>query len=145
MENLFTYGTLIFPEIMTAVTGRTFRSVESSIDDYKAYKVRGQVFPGAVSSAGDSLSGRVYFDLDPVSSQILDIFEGDLYDRINIDLIQDTERVPVSIYRFRKQSSLELEDNDWSADYFYQHHYMDYLQRCKKFHDNVSRILKPES
>lgn len=80
-SSLFVYGTLLFPEVMAAVTGRRWRSVAAVLQGYARYQVKGQVFPGICRRPGAVVFGVVYSDLDERSWRCLDYFEGDFYRR----------------------------------------------------------------
>ena len=86
---IFTYGSLLFTEIMQAVTGKLFPSQSAVLRDYARYRVRGANYPGIVPAPGLSVEGQLYQDVDQAAVEHLDFFEGDLYRRISVDV--DTE------------------------------------------------------
>ena len=141
MRNIFTYGTLIFPEILSAVTGRGFTSEAFSIDDYTSFAVHDQVFPGAVFSESDVLDGRLYSNVDDRSVAILDIFEGELYDRSSLTALKSEKEIDFDIYLFKNSEIDLLSQKSWSSVHFYENDYGDYLSRCKAFHNWVLREL----
>jgi len=80
--HVFTYGTLMFPEIWQAVVGRSFETVEGTAAGFEVFRVRDAVFPGIVAGTGEcSVPGVVYLDVDQESTERLDRFEDDFYER----------------------------------------------------------------
>lgn len=47
--NIFSYGTLMIPSVMHAVTGRHFRSQKAILRDYARFTVKGELYPGIIS------------------------------------------------------------------------------------------------
>src|SRR3954453_14575985 len=80
--HVFTYGTLMFPEVWQAVVGRSFDIVSGTAAGFEVFRVRDAVFPGIIARSGEcSVPGVVYLDVDPPSMERLDRFEDDFYER----------------------------------------------------------------
>src|SRR5262245_7057245 len=80
--HVFTYGTLMFPEVRQSVVGRSFVTVSGEAPGFRIFRVRDAVFPGiSEASQADSVPGVVYLDVDPESTARLDRFEDDFYER----------------------------------------------------------------
>lgn len=79
--HVFTYGTLMFPEVWQAVVGRSFQSVAGNAHGYAVYHVGDAVFPGMIAVPDNVVRGVVYLDVDPDSVTRLDTFEDDFYER----------------------------------------------------------------
>jgi gamma-glutamylcyclotransferase (GGCT)/AIG2-like uncharacterized protein YtfP len=78
--HVFTYGTLMFPEVWRAVVGKQFVTVEATVRGFAIFRVRGAVFPGMIaSSERDVVPGVVYLDVEQPSLARLDVFEDDFY------------------------------------------------------------------
>jgi gamma-glutamylcyclotransferase (GGCT)/AIG2-like uncharacterized protein YtfP len=83
--HVFTYGTLMFPEVWQAVVGRSFTSVRGVLRGFAIYRVCDAVYPGIIASdATCVVEGLVYLDIDAASITKLDAFEGDFYERQTI-------------------------------------------------------------
>jgi gamma-glutamylcyclotransferase (GGCT)/AIG2-like uncharacterized protein YtfP len=80
-QNLFVYGTLMFPAVMEAVTGRSFASEPAWLDGYARYRLRGATYPGIVPAVGARVVGVLHRGLDARSLAQLDRFEGEPYRR----------------------------------------------------------------
>jgi gamma-glutamylcyclotransferase (GGCT)/AIG2-like uncharacterized protein YtfP len=83
--HVFTYGTLMYPEVWNAVVGGAFASAKGAAQGYAIFRVRDAVFPG-ITPAGksDQVRGVVYLDVDPVAVARLDRFEDDFYRRESV-------------------------------------------------------------
>jgi gamma-glutamylcyclotransferase (GGCT)/AIG2-like uncharacterized protein YtfP len=80
--HVFTYGTLMFPEVWQAVVGHQFKTVEGTAKGFGIYRVVDAVFPGiAAGDERDMVCGVVYLDVDHASLARLDLFEDDFYER----------------------------------------------------------------
>jgi gamma-glutamylcyclotransferase (GGCT)/AIG2-like uncharacterized protein YtfP len=80
--HVFTYGTLMFPEVWRAVVGHEFASVKGTAARFAIFRIKDAVFPG-IAEAGDQdqVRGVVYLDVDETSLARLDRFEDDFYER----------------------------------------------------------------
>jgi gamma-glutamylcyclotransferase (GGCT)/AIG2-like uncharacterized protein YtfP len=47
--HLFTYGTLMFPEVWQAVVGRQFETTPAQLPGYQIFRVRDAVYPGIIA------------------------------------------------------------------------------------------------
>jgi gamma-glutamylcyclotransferase (GGCT)/AIG2-like uncharacterized protein YtfP len=118
--HVFTYGTLIFPEVWRAVVGRSFATVAGRANGFAIYRVRDAVFPGIIAATPhDAVSGVVYLDVDEASLARLDRFEDDFYQRQQIVVLCDDghERAADS-YVVPSERRDVLTDEPWSADPF---------------------------
>ena len=79
--NLFTYGTLMAPDIMKEVSGCMLVSVECTLSGYRRYTVRGEQYPGMIRESGGEVRGMLYLDVPPEAIARLDLFEGAMYSR----------------------------------------------------------------
>ena len=81
MLRIFAYGTLGFPEIVHALTGRRFSSRPAVLEGFARYRVRGRSYPGIVPVPGARTAGVLFAGVDLRSLALLDRFEADLYER----------------------------------------------------------------
>lgn len=121
--NLFTYGTLMDPEIMTQVTGALFRSQKATLPHYVRKRVSGEVYPGIIRQQGGTVAGIVYFNISLEALDRLDTFEGSLYVRTEAETISDNgEQVRVHTYVITGAAAPLLSDEDWSYENFIAKH-----------------------
>jgi gamma-glutamylcyclotransferase (GGCT)/AIG2-like uncharacterized protein YtfP len=118
--HVFTYGTLMFPEVWQAVVGRMFDTVEGSAAGFAIYRVADAVFPGIVA-AGDSdiVRGVVYLDVEHASLVRLDLFEDDFYQRQTLWIdCDDGEHRAADAYVVPSENRSILTDESWDRATF---------------------------
>ena len=118
--NVFTYGTLMFPEVWQMVVGRTFPTVKASLDCHSVLKIHGAVYPGMVRTDDASIAqGLAYLDVDAAAFKRLDLFEGDTYSRelVTITCADGHERDAYT-YLVRDDQRHVLTGNPWTAQEF---------------------------
>jgi gamma-glutamylcyclotransferase (GGCT)/AIG2-like uncharacterized protein YtfP len=118
--HVFTYGTLMFPEVWQAVVGREFATVQATASGYAIYRVRDAVFPGIIAAGErDMVRGVVYLEVDPASIARLDLFEDDFYCRESLWLTcADGERRAAEAYVVPEENRRVLTNETWHADRF---------------------------
>ena len=60
MPRIFAYGTLGFPEIVHALTGRRFASRTAVLDGFARYRVRGRIYPDIVPAPDSRTAGVLW-------------------------------------------------------------------------------------
>jgi gamma-glutamylcyclotransferase (GGCT)/AIG2-like uncharacterized protein YtfP len=117
--HVFTYGSLMIPEVMRAVTGRDFRHEAAALAGYGRYRIRGESYPGIVPDGAAGVEGVVYRDVDPASIERLDRFEGDMYVRTAVTVVApEGTRVPAETYVVRPEERARISDRPWSLAEF---------------------------
>ncbi|MCW3785458.1 gamma-glutamylcyclotransferase family protein [Plebeiibacterium sediminum] len=131
MTNIFTYGTLMFTELVFALTGNRFQSMDAFIDNYIRYKVTtensNEEYPAIIEKSGSNVKGKVLFDIDDDSLKIIDFYEGDEYKRIIKPIsLSDKTQMEVFVYVWNHEYSLAKQLN-WDVDMFKTNHLKYYL------------------
>jgi gamma-glutamylcyclotransferase (GGCT)/AIG2-like uncharacterized protein YtfP len=118
--HIFTYGTLMFPEVWRAVAGRSFETVEGKLRDYSIYRVVDAVYPGIVVADGNSsVPGVVYLDVDGAAVARLDRFEDDFYVRQTLMIdCEDGQRRRADAYVVPPEQRHVLTDEPWTRESF---------------------------
>lgn len=81
--NLFTYGTLMFPEVWERIAIGEFPAQEASLPGYAIFRVRDALYPGIVQSDNGSIvTGKIYEGIDEDTLYELDTYESSFYERI---------------------------------------------------------------
>jgi gamma-glutamylcyclotransferase (GGCT)/AIG2-like uncharacterized protein YtfP len=133
--NLFTYGTLLIPEVMQAVTGRKFPSGDAVLNGYCRYSIKNRVYPAVIARAGASVHGRTYSELDRHTLEILDEFESDIYTRCSMPVMTAASvSVEAQVYVLSDQYRHLLLEDPWETEYFKQHFLTRYLESCRRFY-----------
>lgn len=77
--HIFVYGLLTFPEIVTAITGKTFEAVPAALPGYRRYGLAKSPLempvPILLAEAGHRQLGQLLFAVDASSVAKLDLFE----------------------------------------------------------------------
>jgi gamma-glutamylcyclotransferase (GGCT)/AIG2-like uncharacterized protein YtfP len=126
--NLFTYGTLEVPAVMTAVTGRMFPAVDAVLPGFARFLVDGCVFPGIVAQPDAKTDGTLYEDLDANAMAMLDAYESFFYTRTAVSVITADNR-DVSAWAYVMSSGEEnrLSSTPWDRQRFIDNHLARYL------------------
>ena len=115
----FTYGSLMWADIMARVCGHEFASEPASLADHRRHPVQGEDYPGLRPAAGGLVPGRLYMGVDEAAWARLDAFEGAEYERVGVVVaLADGRTLPAQVYRFRDAFVPRLLPGDWDADAF---------------------------
>lgn len=119
-RTLFLYGTLQFPAIFEAVTGRRLEAESAVLEGYARFRVRGEAFPGIVAAAGAHVPGVICPGIDPVSLARVDRFEGEMYRReaVEVRAGRDGRAVAAETYVVRPRWRRLLADAPWDPGEF---------------------------
>jgi gamma-glutamylcyclotransferase (GGCT)/AIG2-like uncharacterized protein YtfP len=132
--NLFTYGSLMIPCVTHAVTGHKFRAEGACLRDYARYKVRGESYPGIVYQKGALTNGIVYLGVDALSLKRLDEFEGNLYERISVQIENGQGgALTVETYVIKREHSDLLSSEPWDLEEFEKDHLKEFMATYKGF------------
>jgi len=140
--HVFTYGTLMFPQVWKAVVGRDFASVAGTAAGYAIYRVREAVFPGITqASDGDTVPGIAYLDVDQASLARLDLFEDDFYRRESLWVeCDDGPQRAANAYVVPAENRAVLSDQTWRADEFVASGGLDYFIRRFQGFERIERV-----
>lgn len=139
--HVFTYGTLMFPEVWRAVVVREFATIEGIAPGFEIYRVQDAVFPGIMAAAdGDAVRGVVYLDVDDESLERLDVFEDDFYERQALWIeCDDGKRRQANAYVVPPQNRAVLTDEPWDRDQFVATGGLDHFIRRFAGFDRVAK------
>ncbi len=127
MTNVFTYGSLMYPEVFGPVTLANPKCHRARLDGWSRHAIRARTYPAAVPASGASIEGVLWIDVDEDTMRRLDRFEGEEYERQQVLVtLPGGERVDAQIYRWLELASLL--PSDWSSDEFEQHHLPDFFR-----------------
>jgi gamma-glutamylcyclotransferase (GGCT)/AIG2-like uncharacterized protein YtfP len=118
--HVFTYGTLMFPEVWQAVVGRQFITAAGHADGFRIFRVRDALYPGiSASEPAGAVQGVVHLDVDSDSITRLDRFEDDFYRRQPIVVACDDGRqLAAEAYIVPDERRDALTTEPWSGDDF---------------------------
>ena len=121
--NVFTYGSLMYPQVWDRVVRGRYRSAAALLPGIRRCALLGLSYPGAVPDAGAHIHGRVYFDVDAEDLARLDAFEASEYRRDDVVVSLPAEAgaaAPAQVYVYLDASRLEA--RDWDAQRFEREH-----------------------
>jgi gamma-glutamylcyclotransferase (GGCT)/AIG2-like uncharacterized protein YtfP len=122
--HVFTYGSLMFPEVWQRVVRGSYRSAVGSVDGCRRHAIAGEIYPGMVREAGSSVRGVVHFDVDSADLLALDLFEGQDYVRETVEVrLENGETVLAGAYFYRHRN--RLLDEPWEPDAFQMQRFID--------------------
>jgi len=117
--NIFTYGSLMFPSVMRAVTDHEFPSLKARLRDYARYKVIGEAYPGLTPLEGAVTEGVLYLDVDVLSVRRLDDFEGEFYERTQIPAeTLEGDSLTANTYVIKAKYLDRLSSEPWDPECF---------------------------
>jgi gamma-glutamylcyclotransferase (GGCT)/AIG2-like uncharacterized protein YtfP len=119
MNRLFCYGTLQVPQVIKAVTGRTYRGVPAALRGYAIFKVTNAEFPGVIRATDSTVEGIAYENVSAKDLNLLDLFEGDFYRRQLLDVVLPDGSISKAwVYVIADSHKDVLTDKSWSLTEF---------------------------
>jgi gamma-glutamylcyclotransferase (GGCT)/AIG2-like uncharacterized protein YtfP len=121
---LFTYGSLMFPEVWEKVVAGRYAYSPAVVHDHARYAVRNATYPGMVAQPEARVEGVAYFDVSEPDIAALDAFEGDTYRRIHVPAtLPSGEKVEVETYLFLHRAALS--EQAWEPAAFQTQRFLD--------------------
>jgi gamma-glutamylcyclotransferase (GGCT)/AIG2-like uncharacterized protein YtfP len=97
--NIFTYGSLMFPQVWERVVRSDYRATSARLDGYARFAIAGETYPGMVAQRIASVQGVLYFEIAPQDLAALDAFEGAEYRREPVQvMLESGEAVSATTY-----------------------------------------------
>ena len=116
--SLFAYGTLQIPEVLRAVTGRTFPGIPAILEGFRRGRLVNATYPGLVRAPGFRTGGALLLGLDQEILTRLDRFEGKTYRREAVEVLTGSVK-PVSAFTYVMTTGHpELSGEPWDLERF---------------------------
>ncbi len=129
--NVFTYGSLMYPQVWDRVVRGRYRSADARLAGFRRRALTDATYPAAVPEPGASIPGRVYFDVTADDLARLDAFEAAEYRRDEVEVQVDAQAGPLpvraQVYVYLVAS--RLAPRDWDVRGFERDHLADFAQR----------------
>lgn len=120
---LFTYGTLMDVAILARVAGCAYCSQAATLQGYARKTVIGGCYPAIFPQPGASVAGRVYGDVSSFAIGRLDQFEGALYRRERVQVLDRKGHcIEAWAYVIAAGEKGRISDQDWSYEVFQLEH-----------------------
>ena len=127
MPNIFTYGSLMYPEVFDQVAGAPHQRLTATLRDWRRHQLTGQTYPAATPAAGHTIQGVLWLDVGTQALARLDAFETCSYDRQPVQVSTDNgSPINAEIYRWLDLS--QLLEQDWSPAQFETLHLKDFFR-----------------
>lgn len=128
---LFVYGTLLFPEVLHAVSGESAEGAAARLVGYERRLVRGAPYPGILPCPGGRVEGWLWRGLSAAALSRIDRFEGRLYRRQSVCV--ECEGVPVAAdtYVVSSRAAWMVTRRAWDPERFREVRLAAYLARIR--------------
>ncbi len=118
MNNVFTYGSLMFAPVWQKIVRGHYQSLPASAPGLIRFSVQSEPYPGAILSADGRTDGRVYFGVSANDCARLDQFEGAHYARAKILLRLDQTAQTIQAWTYLYLRPDALSTQPWSPQGF---------------------------
>ncbi len=131
-KNIFVYGSLIFPEVVFALTNRNFKTKNAILKNFKRFKIfdgkKPRTYPAITTFEGNQVKGKILFNVDEESLKIIDLFEPkECYYRKELKVNFDGKEVLTYTYVWNSKDIEKLK-SEWSAKEFKKKYLNFYLK-----------------
>lgn len=126
MQNLFVYGTLLFPEILNKITGREHHSVKAVLKDYRRFAVKDCDYPAIIEQKNGMVIGNLILNVDDVAMNLLSGFEGDEYVKREVEVLADNKKIKAVVFVWC-DGRVKLSESDWDENFFRQNGIGNYI------------------
>jgi gamma-glutamylcyclotransferase (GGCT)/AIG2-like uncharacterized protein YtfP len=131
--SVFCYGTLLFPEVLRAVAGVAPPPRSATARGWGRYRVHGEVFPGVIAQPGASTRGAVFDGIDAPALARLDAFEGELYQRVPLEVeLDDGTRATAWCWVMAPGREAVLTREPWDPEDFAARELASYLRQVRE-------------
>jgi len=113
MQNIFVYGSLMFPEIVKAITNKEFEMIDFKLLGYKRYWLKDRNYPALVDDENSFVLWKMILNVDEKSLKLLDYFEWDEYFKKELEI--DNKRFIVYLW---KKELYDFLNWDWDEKEF---------------------------
>ena len=115
--NVFTYGSLMFPEIWQRTVRGRYQSTGARAHGFVRRAIIAQTYPGMMADARHTVDGVLYVEVESDDIARLDRFEGECYRREGIFVtLESGDTQSAEAYVFLRTE--QLEETLWSAEGF---------------------------
>lgn len=117
MRHLFVYGSLLFTEMLEALTGKKFKTEPAILRNYRRFSVLDQDYPAIVKMSNSFVAGKIVFDVDDRSLDVISFFEGDEYELKKVNA--ESENKSLVAFAFCWKHDLKhLDNKEWDMENF---------------------------
>ena len=119
--NVFTYGSLMYPQVWSRVVSGAYRSSVATIHGFRRLCIRDETYPVLVVAKDASpIFGRIYYDVSAQDVCSLDAFETTAYARVTVAVTEHADPRSLSAQAYLGLHTCELTEIDWDPESFEQ-------------------------
>jgi Gamma-glutamyl cyclotransferase, AIG2-like len=133
--SLFTYGTLLFPEVLQALIGRVPQRQMTSAPGWRVAAVRDRVYPGLVAAPDSIAPGRLVTELTEDEWRLIDDFEGDRYELRQLSLANGRD----DGFAYVLIDDAEACPHNWDLENFAKAYLPTYAKHCAAWRARYDR------
>ncbi|MEZ5504849.1 MAG: gamma-glutamylcyclotransferase family protein [Gammaproteobacteria bacterium] len=115
-HGLFVYGTLQLPEKLQSLLGRVPSLEPATLHGYRCGLVARADFPGIVPQPDSVVNCQVLAPLTQAELELLDQYEGELYQRLRVTVVADRGPVTVWVYAIAPWAWGRVTDQAWTVE-----------------------------
>ena len=116
---LFAYGTLMSEAIMRQISGQLIKGEAATLNNFRRLAILGEEYPAVIAAAGYQVDGLLYDGLSEEAWERLDAFEGDEYQRQQVQLTTANGVIRhADVYIFKQEYHHRLSDQEWDFTRF---------------------------
>ena len=117
--HVFTYGSLMCPDIMAKVSGFTKPGIAARLEGFFRSRVKGEEYPAIAPQPEAFVEGILYSDVPAKGLELLDLFEGETYERRTVSVRDAAENsYQAEVYVFRREFHHLLVHAEWDFEVF---------------------------
>ena len=120
MQHVFTYGSLMFPEVWEKVITGTYESTKGTLYGYRRRSLNGESYPVVFEGTPtERVAGLVYLNVSDEDIARLDIFEGVYYERNSVEIaLHDGKKITAQVYVLKTDFYEKVDDRPWDVEQF---------------------------
>lgn len=130
MHSVFVYGTLMFPNVISAVLGREVTAKEltnATLQNHRRIAVQNEAYPTAIAAMGYRIAGKLLQGVTETEMRLLDAYEGETYARVAVSVVTDTGDHDVFTY-LDTHETVPSALRDWDPEHFENTQMQSYLR-----------------
>ena len=136
--NVFTYGTLMFPEVMEAVVGECCSAAPAKGEGLRRTRLKGKDYPAVHLCSGSVVEGVLFREVPESAVARLDYFEGDEYVRQRVWVETEQGGEEAWCYVLPEENAGLIEDAPWDPEDFRRVHLASYAARVTPYMQGMS-------
>lgn len=118
MQNLFTYGSLMFSPVWSRVVDGQYQQTPAQLNDYQRLAVIGEGYPVALPAPGHQIEGILYLNLAFPDLERLDMFEGKYYSRAAVTVSTTKGSIDAQTYVLKPEYGHIAAPHPWDVEAF---------------------------